>query len=477
VLQALSATTFGFALTPGIHDPVTIPVSANGLVLTGQEISLPITASPVLTGLTVSSLTLGGMTLGSVPFIGTAGLLSQDNASLFWDNTNKRLGVGTAAPVNSIHIIKDGAQASIRFDAYRNTTPGQVQTAYLFYAARGTQAVPLAVTSDNITWAFFGQVYNSAAAWPNTTRVAGRTTEDQTGTAQGSAITFETIATGTTRLYEDLRITGGRIGVHTTAPDKALEINSATGACLRLTYNDTNGSAANYVDYAVTSGGDGTITPSGGDINVVGTLSAGDGGTTDYSKFEADGTLTFVGAATVFNDANVGSLVLQTGGTLPGIVEILDNDGDATGIYTRGFAVGEQGSGVIEVPHDYKEGTNLTFHVHWGSNTAPAGGTDNVQFRLIYSLPRDSNTFPDSVTVDKEVAYTTQYNWLRTDWTAINGATAGIGGAGVKIGDQFHFTLSRISASADEFGGEALVATIGFHYECDTAGSRTITAK
>jgi hypothetical protein len=210
---------------------------------------------------------------------------------------------------------------------------------------------------------------------------------------------------------------------------------------------------------------------------VAGTLSAGDGGTTDYSRFEADGTLVFNGAATVFNDANVGSLVLQTGGTLPGIVEILDNDGDATGIYTRGFAVGEQGSGSIEVPHDYKEGTNLTFHVHWGANVAPVGGTDNVKFRLVYSLSRDSNTFPDSVTVDKEVAYTTRYNWLRTDLTAINGATAGIAGGDVKIGDQFSFTLSRIAASADEFGGEALVATIGFHYECDTVGSRTITAK
>ena len=45
------------------------------------------------------------LTLGSVPFIGASGLLSQDNSNLFWDNTNKRLGVGTNAPAQSLHVI------------------------------------------------------------------------------------------------------------------------------------------------------------------------------------------------------------------------------------------------------------------------------------------------------------------------------------------------------------------------------------
>jgi hypothetical protein len=187
---------------------------------------------------------------------------------------------------------------------------------------------------------------------------------------------------------------------------------------------------------------------------------------------------TLVLAKVVYNDANVGSLVLQTGGTLPGIVEILDNDGDATGIYTRGFAVGEQGSGVIEVPHDYKEGTNLIFHIHWGIQGAPAGGTDNVQWQLTYSVSRDANTFPDSTAATAvQVAVTTQYQWVRTDLATITGATGGVDGGNIKIGDQVNFTLVRIAATADEYGGEALMATLGFHYQCDTAGSRTISAK
>jgi hypothetical protein len=42
-------------------------------------------------------------TLGSVVFAG-ASALSQDNANLFWDNTNKRLGIGNAAPATALHV-------------------------------------------------------------------------------------------------------------------------------------------------------------------------------------------------------------------------------------------------------------------------------------------------------------------------------------------------------------------------------------
>ncbi len=63
---------------------------------------------------------------------------------------------------------------------------------------------------------------------------------------------------------ETMRLTAASLmGLGTTAPDKKLEINSATGDVLRLTYNDANGSATNYVDMNVSSGGNLTINSSG----------------------------------------------------------------------------------------------------------------------------------------------------------------------------------------------------------------------
>ena len=178
----------------------------------------------------------------------------------------------------------------------------------------------------------------------------------------------------------------------------------------------------------------------------------------------------FAASASQWKDANVGSLVLQTGGTLPGIVEWLDNDGDATGIYSRGFAVNETGSGSIEIPHDYKEGTDLVFHVHWGANDAPSG-TDYVKWQVIYSITREETTFPDATTLTVESSYDTRYETKRSDLSPV------ITGTNIRIGDQVNFSLTRIAAVGDAYAGEALVETIGFHYEANTLGSRTIGAK
>lgn len=54
------------------------------------------------------SMAIGGAitsaTAGSVLFAGTSGVLQQDNANLFWDDTNNRLGIGTATPSVALEL-------------------------------------------------------------------------------------------------------------------------------------------------------------------------------------------------------------------------------------------------------------------------------------------------------------------------------------------------------------------------------------
>ncbi len=57
--------------------------------------------------------------------------------------------------------------------------------------------------------------------------------------------------------------TTGNLGINSSAPDRQLEVNSATGACLRLTYNTSTGTAINYADFSTSSGGNLTINSSG----------------------------------------------------------------------------------------------------------------------------------------------------------------------------------------------------------------------
>tara|TARA_R100000808_G_C2149919_1_gene158494 strand:+ start:1079 stop:2443 length:1365 start_codon:yes stop_codon:yes gene_type:complete len=62
--------------------------------------------------------------------------------------------------------------------------------------------------------------------------------------------------------------TGGNIGIGTSAPDRAVEINDSGGNCLRLTYNDSSGSASNYADMTVADDGHLEIAATGSDADI-----------------------------------------------------------------------------------------------------------------------------------------------------------------------------------------------------------------
>ena len=57
---------------------------------------------------TFADVTISNMTPGSVLFAGTGGLVSQDNANLFWNNSSNRLGILTASPGAPLHGALDG---------------------------------------------------------------------------------------------------------------------------------------------------------------------------------------------------------------------------------------------------------------------------------------------------------------------------------------------------------------------------------
>jgi hypothetical protein len=173
----------------------------------------------------------------------------------------------------------------------------------------------------------------------------------------------------------------------------------------------------------------------------------------------------------VYQDANLAGAVLAGNpGVTPGKDAFVDEVGLATGIFTYSFAEDEGVHGSIEIPHDYKEGTNLVFHVHWQGIAAPSG-TDNVQWRLIYTIARDGTTLDAAVPVDSvDTSFATRYEFKRTD-------IATIVGTNVKIGDQLLFSLLRVTATGDAYAGDVLLATAGIHYQVDTLGSRTISTK
>ena len=180
----------------------------------------------------------------------------------------------------------------------------------------------------------------------------------------------------------------------------------------------------------------------------------------------------------VYEDANLGGAVLHPiPAQAPDVVQFVDEAGANTGIYTYGYAVGEAAGGNIEIPHAYKEGTDLSFHVHFNIIAAPTG-TDNVQWQLTYTISRNGETLDAPRVINTaDIPVDTQYEAYLAVFPNISGTTGGVNGGGIQIGDQFLFTLERVAATGDAFAGDALVETAGIHHQVDTMGSRQIATK
>jgi hypothetical protein len=79
-------------------------------------------------GVSTNSLTDTSLTTGSVPFAGAGGLISQDNANLFWDDTNNRLGINTNTPGNILDVHTAGTNPTI---AINNTAGNRSAISFL----------------------------------------------------------------------------------------------------------------------------------------------------------------------------------------------------------------------------------------------------------------------------------------------------------------------------------------------------------
>ncbi|OGI15021.1 MAG: hypothetical protein A2878_02610 [Candidatus Moranbacteria bacterium RIFCSPHIGHO2_01_FULL_54_31] len=102
---------------------VSVPIANGGTNATsiGSAGSIPYSTGTAYAfsavGTTGQALISGGTgsptfyapTAGSILFAGTSGILSQDNASIFFDDTNNRLGIGTAAPSTLLEVSGSAA--------------------------------------------------------------------------------------------------------------------------------------------------------------------------------------------------------------------------------------------------------------------------------------------------------------------------------------------------------------------------------
>jgi len=146
----------------------------------------------------------------------------------------------------------------------------------------------------------------------------------------------------------------------------------------------------------------------------------------------------------------------------------------SVGVYVWHFNTGEINEVFfsVQLPHAYKEGTDLKPHIHWTKHNSDSG---NVKWGLEYTICNVASTFPDTTTLTSTSvdtgSSTTPYNHLLTNLGTISGT--GLTVSSMLIGRLFRDGIDP----TDTYDGYAALLEFDIHYQVDSLGSILETAK
>lgn len=206
VLIGTSTTqAFSRAFTIGATTGFQFRVSSLGAITNGSYQASPVEVPYGGTGMSL-------VTQGSILFGDTSTALAQDNSNLFWDNANNRLGIGNAAPSQTLHVTGNGIiTGGLQVGATANTTAGTATIDGNFVGAinvvNGTITTKTTLSSTNPPYSFIG--------------------DTNTGIGQFTlgADTLSIATAGLTRLTVDA---SGNLGIGTTSPYAKLSVVGQT---------------------------------------------------------------------------------------------------------------------------------------------------------------------------------------------------------------------------------------------------------
>lgn len=128
----------------------------------------------------------------------------------------------------------------------------------------------------------------------------------------------------------------------------------------------------------------------------------------------------------------------------------------------------------VQLPHGYKKGSNIEFHIHYALSQAGAGtGAENVKWNFTYSWSNINGDIPDAttepVTIDVQ-ALTTAKHYIAD-------IVASITGTGKDISSILICSLERDVSVANDYGGSVYLLSADFHILKDSLGSNNETSK
>jgi hypothetical protein len=165
----------------------------------------------------------------------------------------------------------------------------------------------------------------------------------------------------------------------------------------------------------------------------------------------------------------------------PSLTKFKDNGAASVGVYVWAFA-DESVAGnedqmwfVAQLPHTYKEGTDIKAHIHWSPAVSGAAG-EFVKWGLEYTWQNVDGTFSDTTIITSDAssastATTSGDGTLTADKHYIT-SIGSISGTSKTISSMLCCRIFRNSSDAtDDLAQAAFAFEVDFHYRIDTMGS------
>ena len=189
----------------------------------------------------------------------------------------------------------------------------------------------------------------------------------------------------------------------------------------------------------------------------------------NYTKITADGSLSYVGNATRWDDLKVPVNSVKINKTI---------DPPTWGVFLGDLALLWFRSGKsddvlfnLQMPHGWKEGTRIYPHVHWTTKDG-APGMNRVTWVLDYTWQKVGGTFTSNTPISGTTVATPNEGSIENYEHIITPiGTNGINGTGMTLSSMLVCRLSR--SDSDSYANDAGLLEIDFHYQIDSDGSNT----
>jgi hypothetical protein len=246
--------------------------------------------------------------------------------------------------------------------------------------------------------------------------------------------------------------------IHDTDGDTKIEVE-------KVTDTDPNGDEINF-----STNGNERMKIDRNGVIILGDSSAT---TKNYTKITTDGSLSYVGDATRWDDLKVpvNSIRVKNIDIDPAVWKDFIGETALLAFEDRNASSERSVTFTVQMPHGWKEGSDIMPHVHWSAEVAPVG--ERVYWALEYTWINVGGNFPATTTI-KSNSVATPNGTSISAYEHVITPLGTISGSGNTLSSMIVCRLYRNSSdnSNDTFIGEdAMLLEIDFHYQIDSDGS------